>query len=210
MKIRYTFIAAAVTLQLAALTAAAQQPDTTRKPDTPIATDRGGTNVPQDTTSRPDSASASQRSESVTTEEFVQKAASDGMAEVELGKLAQQKSTNPDVRAFGQHMVKDHSAANEKLKAAAQQANVTVPSTMDPQHRQMVQSLQKLQGDAFDAAYAEHMHKDHDTAVALFESAAQSPVVAPPLRQFAQNTLPTLQEHLEEAEDLNANPRSEH
>jgi putative membrane protein len=139
---------------------------------------------------------------SITTEEFVKKAASDGMAEVELGKLAQQKSMNADVKKFGAHMVKDHTAANEQLKSAAVKANLTVPTAIDAEHKQVMQNLQQLEGTTFDAAYSEHMKDDHAKAVALFQSASQSTQVAEPVRQFAQNTLPTLREHHHEAEGL--------
>ena len=192
--------AIAIVLQGAALAAIAQQPPDTR---TPQDTSRGSLPEPGSAHGASPSRAASDKyMASITTEDFVKKAAVDGMAEVELGKLAQQKSTNAEVRKFGAHMVKDHTAANEKLKAAAGKANVQVPKAIDAEHQQAMASLQKLDGTKFDAAYSEHMQQDHAKAVALFESASQSTQVAEPVRQFAQSTLPTLKEHHQEAEQL--------
>ncbi|HEY4368727.1 MAG TPA: DUF4142 domain-containing protein [Steroidobacteraceae bacterium] len=194
----------AILLQSAAFSAAAQQtPDRTMPPP---ATGSGASGSQSAAGSARDSSAtgsnADRSASAMSTQDFVTKAASDGMAEVELGKLAQQKSKNPEIKNFGAHMVKDHTAANEKLKAAASQANVTVPTAIDAEHRQAMQSLQGLEGTKFDAAYSEHMKADHAKAVALFESASQSTQVAAPVRQFAENTLPTLREHHEQAQEL--------
>ena len=60
---------------------------------------------------------------------FYKNAAEGGIAEVEAGKLAQQKSSNPDVKNFGAMMVKDHTAANDKLKALADSKSISLPSS---------------------------------------------------------------------------------
>jgi putative membrane protein len=191
-------------LQASAFAVAAQQPPDNRVPGATSAGTRPSTD-------RNDVASRSSKEATMgtmSTEDFVKKAALDGMSEVALGKLAQQKSSNAEIKKFGAHMVKDHSAANEKLKAAANKANVEVPTAIDAEHQQVMASLQKLDGTKFDAAYSEHMQEAHMKAVALFESASQSSQTAAPVREFAQNTLPTLKEHHKEAQKLDnsANP----
>src|SRR6202035_1256356 len=60
---------------------------------------------------------------------FYKHAAEGGIAEVELGSLAQQKSSNQSVKDFGAMMVKDHSAANDKLKAVAASKNISLPTS---------------------------------------------------------------------------------
>jgi putative membrane protein len=72
---------------------------------------------------------------------FVQQAASGGLAEVELGKLAEQKGSSAEVKQFGRRMVTDHTRANQELAAAAQEAGITPPSAMLPKHRQTVDRL---------------------------------------------------------------------
>ena len=58
--------------------------------------------------------------------EFVQKAAAAGKMEVEQGKMAASKASNAQVKAFGQALVKDHTAANQQLMAIAKRKNITI------------------------------------------------------------------------------------
>jgi len=133
---------------------------------------------------------------------FVKTAALDGMTEVELGKLAASKSSTSDVKRFAQKMVQDHGQANQQLAAVARSKGLPVPTKLDAQHEAMVKELSAKSGAAFDSAYASHMAKAHTKAVALFEAASQSS--DPDLAAFAKQTLPTLQEHEQLANNLNA------
>jgi putative membrane protein len=133
---------------------------------------------------------------------FVKTAALDGMTEVELGKLAASKSTNSDVKRFAQKMVQDHGQANQELAAVARAKGLTVPTKLDAKHEAMVKDLSAKSGTAFDSAYASHMAKAHTKAVALFEAASQSS--DPDVAAFAKKTLPTLQQHEQLANNLNA------
>ncbi len=132
---------------------------------------------------------------------FVKKAAQGGMAEVELGQLAQQKASSEDVKKFGERMVTDHSKANDQLKQVAAQQHIDLPQELDAKDKAIKAKLEKLSGDQFDKAYMQDMVKDHKTDVAEFEhesKAAKDPAV----KSFASQTLPTLQEHLREAERI--------
>src|SRR5579875_627875 len=93
---------------------------------------------------------------------FAMKAAQGGMAEVQLGQLAAQKATNPDVKAFGQQMVDDHTKANDDLKSVAQGENITLPASLDAKDQAEYTKLQGLSGAAFDRAYVKDMVKDHE------------------------------------------------
>jgi putative membrane protein len=133
---------------------------------------------------------------------FVKTAALDGMTEVEFGKLAASKSSNSDVKRFAQKMVQDHEQANQQLTAVARSRGLPVPTKLDAKHEAMVKELSAKSGAAFDSAYASHMAKAHTRAVALFEAASQSS--DPEVAAFAKKTLPTLQEHEQLANNLNA------
>ena len=135
-----------------------------------------------------------------TPETFVNMAAEDGMAEVGLAKLALKKSSNNEVKQFAQKMEQDHEQANEQLSSIAKSKGLNVPKKLDAKHEAMMKSLSAKSGAAFDSAYAEHMAKDHDKAVALFEGASKSS--DPELSAFAKKTLPTLQEHKQLADNL--------
>ena len=134
--------------------------------------------------------------------EFVQKAAKGGMAEVELGKLAKQKATGDQVKKFGEHMVQDHSKANEELKTIASAKGIQVPADLDEKHKTAMQKLQKLSGADFDREYTKQMVADHKQTVADFKKQAESGKDAD-LKSFAASTLPKPEEHLKMAQAVN-------
>jgi putative membrane protein len=92
---------------------------------------------------------------------FVHKAVEGGMAEVKLGQLATVKASNPDVKAFGQKMVDDHTMLNDKMKPFADQLGVTVPHHLKAKYQATYDQLNALSGDDFDKAYVQAMVMDH-------------------------------------------------
>jgi len=134
--------------------------------------------------------------------QFAKEAAIGGMAEVELGKLAKDKGSSDAVKQFGQRMVDDHSKANDELKSVAKQKNIDLPTSLDAKHQAVVDRLSKLSGAEFDRAYSSEMLKDHEQDVKEFQKEANSGI-DPDMKNFASKTLPTLQEHLKMAKDMN-------
>ncbi len=134
---------------------------------------------------------------------FVKEAAIGGMAEVELGKLAASKASNPDVKQFGQRMVDDHGKASEELKSWAAQKKVNLPTELDAKHKAEHAKLEKLSGDAFDRAYMASMVADHNKDVAEFQREAKS-AKDPDLKAWVSKTLPTLQDHQKSAKEISA------
>lgn len=132
---------------------------------------------------------------------FVKDAARGGTMEVELGELATQKASNDSVRQFGQRMVADHKRANDELRTIASTKGATLPAELSHSENSTMAHLQKATGADFDKAYAHHMVKDHETDVKEFQDAAKN-LDDSELRAFAQKTLPTLEEHLRLARDL--------
>ena len=133
--------------------------------------------------------------------DFANKAAAGGMAEVEMGRLASSNGSDPNIKMFGQKMVNDHSSANEQLQKAAAKDGLTLPQAPSPKQKEMADKLGKLQGAEFDKEYAHMMVKDHEEDVALFKKEASSGKDAT-MKAFAQKTLPTLEEHLKMAQQL--------
>lgn len=126
---------------------------------------------------------------------FVEEAARGGLAEVDLGRLAQQRGSHAQVKAFGQRMAQDHGKANDDLKQVATAKNLPLPATSGAAHQHHAEQLGKLSGTEFDRAYMKHMLDDHQKDVAEFEKAAKSARDAD-VKGFAARTLPTLQTHL--------------
>jgi putative membrane protein len=134
---------------------------------------------------------------------FAKEAATGGMAEVDLGKLAASKATNPDVKQFGQRMVDDHGKASDELKSWASQKNVTLPTDLDAKHKAEHARLEKLSGEAFDRAYMMSMVADHNKDVAQFQRESKA-AKDPDLKAWVTKTLPTLQDHQKSAKDISA------
>jgi len=144
----------------------------------------------------------------VTDEQFVIRASADGLAEVELGKLAADRAGAAEVKKFGHHMVEDHTKANKELIALANKKMFPVAAQMGPTHQATAAMLARLQSNEFDRVYMTQMVKDHEEAVALFTAKAQDAKDAD-LKAFAAKTLPTLKEHLQMARDLAGKGREE-
>jgi putative membrane protein len=138
----------------------------------------------------------------LTEAQFVMKAASSGMHEVELGKLGVGNAAHPDVKKFAERMVTDHSKALDGLRVAAKTANIPLPEKMTPEHQKEIDRFRTLKGADFDKAYMSHMVKDHEMGEALYSKAAKD-LRDPGLKGFAEKTLPTVQEHLKHARQLN-------
>ena len=134
---------------------------------------------------------------------FATKAAQGGMAEVQLGQLAVQKADNPQVKAFGQRMIDDHTKVNDQMKSLATSQNMTLPTTLDAKDQAEYNKLSQLSGPAFDKAYMKDMLKDHREDIKEFQKEANSGK-DPQLKQLAASTLPILQQHLQLAESTEA------
>lgn len=126
---------------------------------------------------------------------FAVEAANGGMAEVALGQLAVQKGTSQQVKDFGAMMVKDHSAAGEKLKALAKDKGISLPQGISDDEKKLKDHLTAQSGDDFDKAYVKAMVEDHQEDIKSFEVAVTQ-LKDPELKGFATQTLPTLKMHL--------------
>jgi putative membrane protein len=132
-------------------------------------------------------------------QDFAVNAANAGMTEVQAGQIAQQKGTAKDVKEFGAMMVKDHTEANDKLKAIAAQKNITLPSSVSNDMQKNLDDLQGKSGRDFDKAYIDMMVSDHKKVISAFEDEAKNGSDAD-IRGFADSTLHTLRHHLDEAQ----------
>jgi putative membrane protein len=140
---------------------------------------------------------------------FMTDAAADGMAEVELGRLASEKASSDAVKEFGKKMVADHSKATEELKTLAAAEGVDLPAGPSPQHKALEARLRKLSGTQFDSAYMAAMVKDHEKAVKSFTRQSTGGG-DPDVKEWAGKKLPTLRRHLEAARDLASGRKTAH
>lgn len=147
--------------------------------------------------------------------DFVEESLSASMAEVELGRSAQQRATHPEVKMFAEMMVRDHTQGMESLKQISQQHAIQVRSDLSETRRDLTERLSNLNGMEFDREYMDAMIDGHEEMVNHLQSRASedrfganqgqvrpessdNPIEAS-LNQWAANTLPTTRRHLEEA-----------
>jgi putative membrane protein len=137
-----------------------------------------------------------------TTDQIVlRQAAVGGMAEVELGKLAQQRAQNDSVKQFAQRMIEDHGKANSRVASLAKSRRVPLPKDVGPDEKAVRAQLEKLKGADFDAAYISAQVGDHQKTAHLLEHAIGSGQ-DPQTKAFAMETLPTVMAHLETAKRI--------
>jgi putative membrane protein len=127
---------------------------------------------------------------------FAAEAASGGLTEVALGKLAQQKGVDKRVKNFGGMMVMDHSKANNEFKLLANSKNITLPTAPNADDQKVIDEMSKKSGKDFDKAYVNDMVDDHKKDIKKFEDASKN-CKDPDIRAFATKTLPVLNKHLE-------------
>jgi putative membrane protein len=139
---------------------------------------------------------------------FIEKAARGGMAEVELGQLAEQRAHSPKVKAFGRRMVHDHSGADNTLDQMASSKGVTIPAGLDKASQRQYDRLEKLSGARFDREYMAMMVSEHKKDISAFKKEQRSAKDSD-VKNFARTTLPTLEEHLTIAKADRASIRSE-
>ena len=132
-------------------------------------------------------------------QKFLTEAIEGNYAEVEMGKLAQSNGQSDSVKSFGQMLVNDHGAAIQKATQAAQSMAVSPPSGPNKKQQADYDKMAKLKGEPFDRMFARHMVADHKKDIAAYQKASKKKDAA---GQYAQESLPTLQKHLETAQTL--------
>jgi len=133
-------------------------------------------------------------------DDFVEEVSAKGIAEVEGAKMAQQKSTSADIKAFAQKMVADHSAANAELASIASRKNLEVSDEAELANKAKKFMLEQRDGESFDEAYTKNQVSAHEDTIELFQRASISDDVE--IAAFANKTLPTLKQHLKMAKEL--------
>jgi putative membrane protein len=130
---------------------------------------------------------------------FLTEAIQGDLAEVNMGKLAQQKGQGDDVKHYGQMLQQDHGEHLQKAQQMAQHLGVSPPNNPNTKQQEIYAKLEKLSGAAFDKEFKQAMVKDHQEDIAKYKKEAKS---KGPLAEFAQQTVPTLEKHLQHAQAL--------
>jgi putative membrane protein len=133
---------------------------------------------------------------------FIQNQIELNEAEVNMGRLAQERAANPQVREFAQTMVREHEEALRELRQIAAQHNVEIErrDEMPREHRNVHERLTERSGAEFDREFVEWAIDKHEDAINDLEGKMDSDNAA--LRQWASQTAPKLRQHLAHAQNL--------
>ena len=133
--------------------------------------------------------------------QYLVAAAETDLAEIELGKLAQSKGTDADVKALGKMMVDQHTKASADTKALADKKQISLPAAVTDKGKEEYEDLNKKSGKDFDEKFASMMIDGHKDAISKIEKAAEK-ATDPEIKAWAANMLPTLKMHLQHAETV--------
>lgn len=130
--------------------------------------------------------------------EFIEKASSGGLIEVQLGQAAQKNAVNQQVKDLGKMIAKEHEDANTQLTAALKAMQLNAPAALADEYKNKVEKVSKKQGNEFDKEYVDFLVDEHEEDIEDFEK-AQTSLPESELKTWVSNTLPVLRKHLAEA-----------
>jgi putative membrane protein len=131
-------------------------------------------------------------------QKFLVESARGSLMEVELGRVAKNKSRETEVRDFGNRMVEDHSKALRQIEELASKKGVTVSTALDEKHQKIIERYEKFGADEFDTKYINHMVRDHEKDLSEAESQAKNAKDSD-IAEFAARLVPIYRSHLDQA-----------
>ncbi|HLI77483.1 MAG TPA: DUF4142 domain-containing protein [Acidobacteriaceae bacterium] len=132
---------------------------------------------------------------------FMETASQGNVTEVELGKLALKKSQNPDVRAFAERMIKDHTMLGKKMAPLMADAGLKPSVSMNTEHQHLYNKLNGLSGAEFDKEYVKAMDEDHHEDLKEFQKEVSSTEV-PQIKTTVSAGEKVIAEHTKMADEL--------
>ena len=136
--------------------------------------------------------------------QFATHVAQANMAEVALGKLAQEKAQSDDIKKFAQKMVDEHTKAEQDLEGIASKNNLTLPQDMSAQQKTQQDRLSKLSGAQFDRAYMRMMVMDHTRVSNALQHQSHKVSANADLKDYATRMYPGVSDHLTMAKTITA------
>jgi putative membrane protein len=134
--------------------------------------------------------------------QFLRQAIHGNYSEVTLGRMIQNRSSNPQVRNFGAMLVRDHSHGLAQAQAIAARLRLRIAPTLTPEARRESFLLRHLNGRAFDREVRRYMINDHQKDIAEFRAQARSGDRL--TSRYASATVPVMQHHLATARSIRA------
>jgi putative membrane protein len=144
---------------------------------------------------------AAQNTLSASDKKFIDNAADIDMLEAHLGQMAQNQASSAEVKNFGQTLEQDHSKAYGQLLELGDKIHEQVPRGIDVRKQAAFNQLHNAKGAAFDRRFAADQVRDHEKALNEFKREAEHGQNAD-VKSYANQQIPTLEEHLHKAQEL--------
>ncbi len=137
--------------------------------------------------------------------EFLRMAAIANMEEAHLGQMAESQAARPGIKDFGQTLVQDHTKAYQELAVLDSKLGVAIPKGINVRREKTIERLADLKGKRFDGQFLRDEVQDHERVLAAFKREAQH-ARDQDVKAYANQNLPTMEQHLREAERLLKHP----
>jgi putative membrane protein len=134
-------------------------------------------------------------------QKFLERAMESDVAEIQMGRLALEKSTDEKVRHFATQMTDDHGKMLDEWKQAVATLNIPVPEEPSKNAMKTMEKMKGLSGDAFDQAYIKEMVKAHKEDDKAFKEEARSTTNAQ-LKQMATEDAGIIEGHLQQIQEI--------
>jgi putative membrane protein len=129
---------------------------------------------------------------------FAVSATESSIMEVETGRIALQKTANPDIKEFAQRMIDEHTKTTDELKKMAATKKIELPVYINQDNQDKIKDLSNKSEVDFDNSYIDLMVNNHQNDLELFQKASDD-LEDPELKTFAKNQTQTLASHLDMA-----------
>jgi len=127
--------------------------------------------------------------------------------DIDAGKLAQSKASNPKVKEFAELMVRDHTSVNEQATALAKRLNVTpeesaTSKSLKENGDKEMAKLKGMSGAAFDKAYVDNEVKYHEQVLGAVDKTLIPNAQNAELKSLLESARPIFASHLNHAKEL--------
>ncbi len=147
------------------------------------------------------SSAFAQRSGVASAADFVHRASLSDMFEIQSSQIALDRARSEDVKNFAQRMIDDHTQASKRLDGILKTTSMSMTKTLDAEHQGKIDELNSAPDANFDNRYISMQIAAHERAVQLFSDYGRRGM-DPALKSFASEMVPTLQNHLKEAQQI--------
>jgi len=134
-------------------------------------------------------------------QDFMMKASQANLAEIDMARIALEKSDNSDVRDYANMIRSDHTSALEDLTDLMKDKNVSQPQTLPAETHQDIDRMNNLTGPELDREFMNMMVSDHQKEVEMFRD-QQAIAQSDDVKKYVEDILPKLEMHLDKAQQL--------